>query len=247
MSNSEASPERESSPRPARRIRSFVLRAGRITDAQSRALEQLWPRFGIDLETNPDAAGHHAPPIDFDAVFGRHAPRVLEIGFGNGDNLAALAAAQRARDFIGAEVHVAGVGRLLLEAERLDLRNLRIVRHDAVELLERHIAPGSLDEVLVLFPDPWHKSRHHKRRLVQPAFVALLASRMRSGALLQLATDWEPYAAQMLDVLGASPDFENAAPGGGFSARPAWRIVTRFERRGHRLGHGVWDLSFRRR
>lgn len=247
MSNTVNVPTPGTTPENPRRIRSFVLRAGRITDAQSRALEQLWPRFGIDLASHAEAACAPASPIDFDAVFGRRAPRVLEIGFGNGDNLASLAAAQRERDFMGAEVHVAGVGHLLLEAERLDLRNLRIVRHDAVDLLERHIAPGSLDEVLVLFPDPWHKSRHHKRRLIQPAFVALLASRMRSGALLQLATDWEPYAAQMLEVLGASPDFENAAPGGGFTERPAWRIVTRFERRGHRLGHGVWDLSFRRR
>ncbi len=247
MSNQAPILASSATPETARRIRSFVLRAGRITGAQSRALEHSWPRFGIDLAA--DAEGAHAPamPIDLDAVFGRSAPHVLEIGFGNGDNLAALAAAQPERDFIGAEVHVAGVGHLLLEAERLDLRNLRIVRHDAVDLLERHIAPGALDEVLVLFPDPWHKSRHHKRRLIQPAFVALVASRMRSGALLQLATDWEPYAAQMLDVLGTSPDFENATPGGGFAARPAWRIVTRFERRGHRLGHGVWDLSFRRR
>lgn len=227
---------------PLRRIRSFVLRAGRITDAQTRALEQLWPRFGIDL----DAA--QAPrPVDLDAVFGRSAPHVLEIGFGNGDNLAALAAAQPGRDFLGAEVHAAGVGHLLQLAEREHLTNLRIVRHDAVELLEQHIAPAALDEVLVLFPDPWHKARHHKRRLIQPAFVELLASRMRPGALLQLATDWEPYALQMLEVLGSSAQFENAAVGGGFVARPGWRVETRFEKRGHRLGHGVRDLSFRRR
>jgi tRNA (guanine-N7-)-methyltransferase len=241
MSKENTAPQGESAP-PQRRIRSFVRRAGRITDAQSRALERLWPSFGIE-PADARAARH----IDFDAAFGRCAQRVLEIGFGNGDNLAALAAAQPQRDFIGAEVHVAGVGHLLLEAERLQLRNLRIACIDAVELLERHVAPASLDEVLVLFPDPWHKSRHHKRRLIQPAFVALLASRMRTGALLQLATDWEHYALQMLEVLGASPDFENAAPTGGFAERPPWRIVTRFERRGHRLGHGVWDLSFRRR
>jgi tRNA (guanine-N7-)-methyltransferase len=241
MSNETTAPQLEPAP-PLRRIRSFVRRAGRITDAQSRALERLWPSFGIELD-----AAREARPIDFAATFGRAAPRVLEIGFGNGDNLAALAAAQPHRDFLGAEVHVAGVGHLLLEAERLQLRNLRIACTDAVELLDRHVAPASLDEVLVLFPDPWHKSRHHKRRLIQPAFVALLASRMRAGALLQLATDWEPYAVQMLEVLGASAEFANAAAGGGFAARPPWRIVTRFERRGHRLGHGVWDLSFRRR
>lgn len=240
MSNDRLAPPPQTAPAP-RRIRSFVRRAGRITDAQSRALQRLWPRFGIDVD-----AHRAAPWLDLDAAFARAAPRVLEIGFGNGDNLAALAAAQPDRDFIGAEVHVAGVGHLLLEAERLQLCNLRIACLDAVELLERHVAPASLDEVLVLFPDPWHKSRHHKRRLIQPAFVALLASRMRAGALLQLATDWEPYATQMLEVLAASADFTNAA-GSGFAGRPSWRTVTRFERRGRRLGHGTWDLSFRRR
>jgi len=238
---------------PRRRIRSFVLRAGRITPAQQRALDELWPRLGIDL---PAAAADGDPgrPLDLDAVFGRAAPRVLEIGFGNGENLLALAAADPARDFIGVEVHRAGVGHLLLRTAEVGLTNLRVVCHDAVEVLERHIAPASLDEVLVLFPDPWHKKRHHKRRLIQPAFVDLVVSRLRPGGRLQLATDWEPYAQQMLEVLSACPALRNLAPAAGTAAaagvepgfvpRPDWRALTRFERRGHRLGHGVWDLSF---
>jgi tRNA (guanine-N7-)-methyltransferase len=233
---------------PRRRIRSFVLRAGRITPAQQRALDEVWPRLGIDLPA-PGLAGSgatHEATLDLDAVFGRAAPRALEIGFGNGENLLALAVARPERDFIGVEVHRAGVGHLLLRADEAGLTNLRVICHDAVEVLERHIAPDSLDEVLVLFPDPWHKKRHHKRRLVQPAFVALVASRLRQGGRLQLATDWEPYAQQMLEVLSAEPALRNLAPDGGFVPRPAWRALTRFERRGHRLGHGVWDLSFER-
>ncbi|MFM7626212.1 MAG: tRNA (guanosine(46)-N7)-methyltransferase TrmB, partial [Gammaproteobacteria bacterium] len=161
---------------PRRRIRSFVLRAGRITPAQRRALDEVWPRLGIDLPA-PDAAQPAAPKSsDFDAVFGRRAPRSLEIGFGNGENLLALAVAHPERDFIGIEVHRAGVGHLLLRADETGLGNMRVICHDAVEVLERHIAPESLDEVLVLFPDPWHKKRHHKRRLIQPAFVDLVVS-----------------------------------------------------------------------
>lgn len=238
---------------PRRRIRSFVLRAGRITPAQQRALDEVWPRLGIDPPTpdpdRPAASGS----MDLDAVFGRSAPRALEIGFGNGENLLALAVAHPERDFIGVEVHRAGVGHLLLRADEAGLRNLRVICHDAVEVLERYIAPGSLDEVLVLFPDPWHKKRHHKRRLIQPAFVDLVVSRLRPGGRLQLATDWEPYARQMLEVLAACTALRNLAPaatdGGaepGFVPRPQWRALTRFERRGHRLGHGVWDLSFER-
>jgi tRNA (guanine-N7-)-methyltransferase len=174
----------------------------------------------------------------------------VEIGFGNGENLLALATAHPEKDFLGIEVHRAGVGHLLLRAEEASLGNLRVMQHDAVEAFERQIAPGVLDEVLVLFPDPWHKKRHHKRRLVQPGFVALLASRLRIGGRLQLATDWEPYARQMLEVLSAEPSLRNRAETGsvdpGFVPRPAWRALTRFERRGHRLGHGVWDLSFER-
>ncbi|HEV2285888.1 MAG TPA: tRNA (guanosine(46)-N7)-methyltransferase TrmB [Steroidobacteraceae bacterium] len=220
-----------------RSIRSFVTRAGRITAAQERALEELWPAFGIDFA--PRA-------LELPAVFGRNAPCTLEIGFGNGENLVTLAAAHPARDYLGIEVHRPGVGRALLALKERGLSNVRLVCHDAVEVLERQIAPGSLDEVLILFPDPWPKKRHHKRRLVQAPFVALIARALAVGGTLHLATDWEPYAREMLAVLGAAPGFENAAPGGGFSARPAERLPTRFERRGTRLGHEVWDLAFRR-
>ena len=222
-----------------RGIRSFVIRAGRVTDAQQRALTELWPEYGLDFDPTRR--------LDLAAMFGRAAPRSLEIGFGNGENLATLAAAHRERDYLSIEVHRAGVGRLLQTARDSQLTNLRVVSHDAVEVLEQSIEPGALDEVLILFPDPWHKKRHHKRRLVQPEFAALLANRLRIGGRLSLATDWEPYAQWMLEVLGAAPDFENLAPDGRYVPRPGWRSLTRFERRGERLGHGVYDLAFRRR
>jgi tRNA (guanine-N7-)-methyltransferase len=222
-----------------RSIRSFVIRAGRVTDAQQRAMSELWPVYGLDFD--PLRA------LDLAAIFGRVAPRTLEIGFGNGENLATLAAAHRERDYLGIEVHRAGVGRLLQAARDARLTNLRVVSHDAVEVLEQSIAPGALDEVLILFPDPWHKKRHHKRRIVQPAFVALLADRLRAGGRLSLATDWEPYAEWMLEVLGKEPALENLAADGRFVPRPEWRTLTRFEARGERLGHGVHDLAFRRR
>ena len=227
-----------------RRIGALLLGAGRITPAQQRALDEVWPRLGIDIPAPGTAQTAPAISLDWDAVFGRRAPRTLEIGFGNGENLLALAAAHPERDFIGVEVHRAGVGHLLLRADEAGLANLRVICHDAVEVLERHVAPASLDEVLVLFPDPWHKKRHHKRRLIQPTFVDLVVSRLRPGGRLQLATDWEPYAQQMLEVLSACPALRNLASDGGFVPRPGWRALTRFERRGHRLGHGVWDLSF---
>jgi tRNA (guanine-N7-)-methyltransferase len=228
--------------RPNRAVRSFVLRAGRITDAQQRALTDLWPRYGLDV---PDAEA--ATPFDLDAIFGRSAPRALEIGFGNGENLASLASANPQRDYLGVEVHRPGVGRLMLAAQAAGLTHLRVLCHDAVEVLQRCVAPASLDEVLILFPDPWHKKRHNKRRLVQTSFVDLVASRLRAGGVLELATDWEPYAQQMLEVLGANDRFENLSPDGTWMPRPQWRSVTRFERRGTKLGHGVWDLAFRRR
>ena len=222
---------------PARGIRSYVLRAGRITPAQKRALDELLPRFGIPY--SPAA-------IDFDRVFGRTAPRVLEIGFGNGDTLVELAAESPERDFIGAEVHPPGVGHCLLAVESRGLANVRVIVHDAVEVLAHQVAPASLDEVLLYFPDPWPKKRHHKRRIVQPAFAALVADRLKPGGRFKLATDWEPYAAWMLEVLDASPGFANAAAGGGCVERPQ-RSATRFERRGQRLGHRVFDLEFVRR
>ena len=222
-----------------RSIRSFVTRAGRVTEAQQRALEESWPKYGIEFDGTQ--------VLDLDTLYRRRAPRVVEIGFGNGENLAALAAAHPERDYLGIEVHRAGVGRLLLAVETTALTNVRIVCHDAVEVLQHQLAPGSIDEMLILFPDPWHKKRHHKRRLIQAPFVELAASRLKNGGVLRLATDWEPYAAQMLEVLGANNSLENLAPAGGYIEKTSERITTRFEKRGQRLGHGVWDLAFRRR
>lgn len=222
-----------------RSIRSFVTRAGRITGAQQRALEDSWPKYGVEFDGTK--------LLDLDALFGRSAPRVVEIGFGNGENLAALATAHPERDYLGIEVHRAGVGRLMLAAETGQLNNVRIACHDAVEVLSSQLAPHSLDELLILFPDPWHKKRHHKRRLIQPPFVALAVSRLKPGGVLRLATDWEPYAIQMLEVLGANETLENLALERGYVEKSAERITTRFEKRGQRLGHGVWDLAFRRR
>jgi tRNA (guanine-N7-)-methyltransferase len=219
-----------------RRIRSFVTRAGRVSIGQQRALDELGPRYIVPY------APHCA---DWDARFGRHAPRVLEIGFGMGTTTAEIAAARPDDDFIGVEVHEPGVGALLKLIGEHGLGNIRILQHDAVEVLEHMIAPDSLDGVHIYFPDPWHKARHHKRRLIQPKFVALLVSRMKPGGYMHLATDWQNYAEQMLDVLSAEPTLENTAD--GYAPRPDFRPVTKFERRGLRLGHGVWDLMFRRR
>ena len=220
-----------------RSIRSYVLRAGRITEAQKRALTELLPLHGVPFAPQP---------IDLDAAFGRRAPRVLEIGFGNGDTLVELASSSPQTDFLGAEVHPPGVGHCLLAVAERGLANVRVIAHDAVEVLGQMILPGTLDEILLYFPDPWPKKRHHKRRIVQPAFAALAASRLKAGGRLKLATDWEPYAAWMLEVLNASPDFANASADAGCVERPE-RGTTRFERRGRRLGHRVFDLEFVRR
>jgi tRNA (guanine-N7-)-methyltransferase len=230
-------PEQHTTPVHRRTVRSFVRRAGRLTPSQSRALGALWPRFGIEPP---------AKPLDLDALFGRSAPRTLEIGFGNGDNLAALAARHPERDYLGVEVHDPGVGRLLLRIEREELANVRIARHDAVEVVSGWLPPGSIDEVLIFFPDPWHKKRHHKRRLVQARFLEQLGGVMVTGARLHLATDWRPYAEQMLEACESSAWFENAVADGGYAARPETRPVTRFERRGLELGHAVFDLLYRR-
>jgi tRNA (guanine-N7-)-methyltransferase len=221
-----------------RAVRSFVLRAGRITEAQQRALEDHWPLHGIEFKPEP---------LNLDAVFSRSAPHVLEIGFGNGENLAALAQTNPERNYLGIEVHRPGVGRLLLAAANARLTNLRIICHDAVEVLKHQLAPDSLDEILILFPDPWPKKRHHKRRLIQAALVELASSRLKPGGLLRLATDWAPYATQMLEVLSACRSLENLAPSAAFADRPSDRLTTRFEKRGQRLGHEVYDLIFRRR
>lgn len=223
---------------PRRIVRSFVLRAGRVTAAQERALTHLWPRYGIE---STDAL------LDLDAVFGRTAPRCVEIGFGAGEVIGALAAANPGVDYLGIEVHRAGVGRLLLHAEREDLRNLRLICRDAVEVLAFAIAENSLDEVLVFFPDPWHKKRHHKRRLIEPGFVAAVAGKLRPGGVLRLATDWQAYAEQMLEVCGGEARLASLSADETYVARPAFRPPTRFERRGARLGHGVWDLAYVKR
>ncbi len=220
-----------------RRIRSFVTRAGRISPAQQRAIETLGPQFIVPF----------APAtLNFDDVFGRAAPAVLEIGFGMGAATAQIAAEHREIDFIGVEVHEPGVGALLKMIGEGQLTNLRIVEHDAVEVVEHMIAPDSLAGVHVYFPDPWHKARHHKRRLIQPVFVALLASRIARGGYLHCATDWENYAEQMLEVLGGEASLANASQAGYSAASNpiVSRPVTKFETRGKRLGHGVWDLVF---
>ncbi len=222
---------------PRQPVRSYVLRAGRITRAQKRALDDLLPRLGIP---------YAAAPLELERVFGRQAPRVMEIGFGNGDTLVTLASKSPDTDFIGVEVHPPGIGHCLLAIESMGLTNVRVIAHDAVEVLTNQLPPASLDELQLFFPDPWPKKRHHKRRIMQPAFAALVASRLRPGGRLKLATDWEPYAAWMLEVLGASPEFTNAASSGGCVDRPD-RGATRFESRGRRLGHEVFDLEFVRR
>jgi tRNA (guanine-N7-)-methyltransferase len=234
-----------------RRIRSFVLRAGRVTAAQERALAELWPTFGIDFVAVPldlDAAFHDASPEPAtrrDA--GRRARRCLEIGFGAGEVIGALAAANPQVDYLGIEVHRSGVGRLLLHLEREQLKNVRVICHDAVEVLSTGVLADSFDEALVFFPDPWHKKRHHKRRLVDAEFVALLADKMAPGGILRLATDWHDYALQMLGVCNANERLQSLSPEGGFVPRPEFRRPTRFERRGARLGHGVWDLAYVKR
>ena len=219
-----------------RPIKSFVLRQGRITGAQARAFDRHWARYGLDY------AGRTR---DFASAFGRTAPLVLEIGFGNGEQLVYAARGEPARDFLGVEVHRPGVGHLFMLAMTNNLANIRASTHDAVEVLGEQIATAALDEVLVLFPDPWHKKRHHKRRLIQPPFIELVASRLAPGGVLRLATDWEEYARQMLDVMRGNPRFTNLSPSGDWMPTPP-RAPTRFEKRGARLGHGVWDLAFRR-
>ncbi len=237
---SAASVTTDAPPVPPRPIRSFVVRAGRIGPGQARALAELGPRYVLP----------YAPsPVDPAALFGRRAPLVVEIGFGMGVATAAIAQALPDTDFIGIEVHPPGVGSLLRLIGEHGLANLRIVQHDAVEVMTHMIAPASLAGVHLFFPDPWHKKRHHKRRLVQPAFVAQVASRLADGGRLHCATDWQPYAEQMLEVLSAEPTLANTADAAadGYAPRPEHRPLTKFEQRGLRLGHGVWDLVFERR
>jgi len=230
-----AGPDADAAPQ-RRSIRSFVARAGRMTVAQERAWRDLWPRYGLEGTDET---------LDLDAVFGRAAARTLEIGFGNGESLVALAQAHPDEDFLGIEVHRPGVGHLMLRAESLELGNIRVACRDAVEVLSRQLPDASLAAVLLYFPDPWPKKRHHKRRIVQPAFVAQVARKLEPGGRFRLATDWQHYAEQMLEVVGGCAMLENEFDG-GYAPRPDSRPLTRFETRGQRLGHEVWDLCFRK-
>ncbi|MEJ6004560.1 tRNA (guanosine(46)-N7)-methyltransferase TrmB [Paucibacter sp. AS339] len=219
-----------------RPIKSFVVRAGRMGSGQVKALAELGPKFVLPFK--PERLN----PAE---VFGREAPLVFEIGFGMGDATAKIAQTLADTDFIGCEVHEPGVGALLKHIDERGLSNIRIVQHDAVEVLEQMIAPASLAGVHIYFPDPWHKARHNKRRLIQAPFVAKLIQHIRPGGYLHCATDWEPYAQQMLEVLSAEPGLENTSK--GFAEKPDYRPLTKFENRGLKLGHGVWDVVFRRR
>ena len=218
-----------------RPLRSYVLRQGRISSAQQRARDTLLPRYGV--AATPEL-------IDLETLFGRAAPKILEIGFGMGETTAAIAAAYPDQDYLGIEVHTPGVGSLLKQINERGLTNVRIIQHDAVDVLTRRVAPASLDGVHVFFPDPWPKKRHHKRRLLQAPFVALLASRLKPGGYVHAATDWHEYAEDILATFSAEPQLVNTT--GGFAQRPAYRPLTKFEQRGLRLGHGIWDIVFRR-
>jgi tRNA (guanine-N7-)-methyltransferase len=226
----------EEEVRPHGHIRSFVLRQGRVSNAQLRYHEEMMPKVGI---------AYRAEPLDLAAAFGRTAAKVLEIGFGMGETTATIAKAHPETDYLGIEVHTPGVGSLLKLIAEGNLSNVRVIQHDAVEVVRDMIAPGALTGIHVFFPDPWPKKRQQKRRLIQPDFVALLASRLAPGGYFHCATDWEEYAQQMLEVLGGEPLLENTAE--GFAPRPDYRPLTKFEQRGLRLGHGVWDVVFRKK
>ncbi len=220
-----------------RTVRSYVLRAGRVTEGQKRALEDLWPLYGVEPAKLP---------LDLESLFGNAQPVIMEIGFGNGDATWQMAKANPDRNYLGVEVHKPGVGSLLLKLEENGLDNVRIASEDAVEFLAQRIPDGALEGICLYFPDPWPKKRHHKRRIIQAPFVALMARKIRVGGLLHLATDWQPYAEFMLEVMRSEPDFENLSPAGDICPKPEWRPPTKYERRGQRLGHRVSDLVFRR-
>jgi tRNA (guanine-N7-)-methyltransferase len=220
-----------------RRIRSYVLRTGRMTLVQRRGLDEHWARWGLEYD---------GCELAYDAVFGRTGPVVLEIGFGMGQSLLATAQAKAETNFIGIEVYRPGVGKLLHGMDKGGVDNIRMYCHDAVEILRDCIPDASLDTVQIFFPDPWHKKRHNKRRLIQPSFVALLTSKLKTGGIVHLATDWEDYARQMMVVLSAAESLSNTAGDGQFAPRPEYRPLTKFEMRGTQLGHGVWDLVFSR-
>lgn len=219
-----------------RPIRSFVLRQGRLTDAQQRAIDTAMPLFGV---------AYVEQQLDLNQLFGRESPKILEIGFGMGESTASIAQSHPGQDFLGIEVHTPGVGSLLRQIQELGLNNLRLIQHDAVEVLQHMIADASLDGVHIFFPDPWPKKRHHKRRLIQTNFVALLVGKLKPGGYLHMATDWQEYAEWAMEILQAETQLSNIAP--GYAPRPDYRPLTKFERRGLKLGHGVWDLIFVRK
>ena len=223
--------------KPIRRVRSFVVRAGRMTEGQQRALDENWPGYGLELGDGR---------IDYAEVFGREAPVVLEIGFGMGDSLIEMARHAPEKDFIGIEVHPPGVGRLLARVAEEGLTNIRVYCDDAVEVLAQCIPDDSLETLQLFFPDPWPKKRHHKRRIVQPAFAQSIRKKLRVGGCFHMATDWENYAEHMMEVMSAAEGYRNRAGEGQYSPQPEWRPVTKFQQRGERLGHGVWDLMFER-
>ena len=220
-----------------RRIRSFVRREGRLTKGQQRALAELFPHYGVKLQQGE---------LDLDVLFGRRAFRILEIGFGNGASLAEMATEHPDNDYLGIEVHRPGVGNLLLQIEKRQLNNIRVSNDDAVEVIEQQIPDNSLDAVYLFFPDPWHKKKHHKRRIVQPGFVQLLRCKLKPGGIFHMATDWENYAEHMLEIMTKAEGFANLAGEGNYSPRPEYRPLTKFEQRGQRLGHAVWDLIFKK-
>lgn len=223
---------------PEHRIKSFVIRAGRMTNAQTKALEQLGPKYLIDVK--------EPRHLDIDEIFGRKAPLVVEIGFGMGRSFIEMAAKDPERNYLGIEVHPPGVGATLLLIDGMELSNVRLIKHDAFEILKKYLSPESIDILQIFFPDPWHKARHHKRRLINPEFLELVTPLLKHGGEIRLATDWENYAEQMLACLTEARELRNTNPEGGYIPRPEWRPLTKFEQRGERLGHGVWDLVFKR-
>ncbi|ACX89144.1 tRNA (guanosine(46)-N7)-methyltransferase TrmB [Pectobacterium parmentieri] len=237
MINNVISPEFDENGRPMRRIRSFVRRQGRLTNGQQLALDNYWPVMGVEYQTEQ---------VDFNALFGRDAPVVLEIGFGMGASLVTMAAQHPEQNFLGIEVHLPGVGACLASAQEAGISNLRVMCHDALEVLMKMIPDGSLSMVQLFFPDPWHKARHNKRRIVQVPFVELVQSKLKVGGVFHMATDWEPYAQHMLEVMTSVAGYRNLSDNNEYVVRPESRPLTKFEARGQRLGHGVWDLMFER-
>ncbi|WP_323170207.1 tRNA (guanosine(46)-N7)-methyltransferase TrmB [Pantoea agglomerans] len=237
MINDVITPEFDENGRPLRRIRSFVRRQGRLTKGQQQALDTLWPVIGVEYQPEP---------VDLPALFGREAPVTLEIGFGMGASLVTMAQNTPHQNFLGIEVHAPGVGACLAAAKEADVQNLRVMCHDAVEVLEKMIPDNSLRMVQLFFPDPWHKARHNKRRIVQVPFAELVMRKLKLGGVFHMATDWEAYAEHMLEVMNSIDGYRNQSEQQNYVPRPETRPLTKFEQRGQRLGHGVWDLMFER-